>query len=222
MIDIENLTTWDVYKMVLNAKPLSDKKYEQNAEFSRSFDDMYFNEAVELDGDAEYVISFVHKHNIEISKCWFVGTGHWGDPIARLGGDDHYKKGKRVPGTIQYTVGIYGENPDENILSYLTFDDALQSALYYLWGDPSWDMLVTEDIYQNNRNPNKFLSVFTFKTDYGPEYYVMQYIESYNPRLDTLVRNNIGNTLGEDYHYKYSKADLDALLEDYTLVGDNL
>ena len=48
MIDIENLTTWDVYKMVLNAKPLSDKKYEQNAEFSRSFDDMYFNEAVEL------------------------------------------------------------------------------------------------------------------------------------------------------------------------------
>ena len=28
MIDLENLTTWDVYKLVLNAKPLSGKKYE--------------------------------------------------------------------------------------------------------------------------------------------------------------------------------------------------
>jgi hypothetical protein len=138
--------------------------------------------------------------------------------MSLLGGADHYKSGKRVPGTVQYTVGIDGENPDENIMSYLTFDDALQSALYYLQGDRSWQDLVTETIYQNNRNPDKFLSVFTFNTDYGDEYYVMQYIETYNPALDKINRNNIGNRLGEDYHYKYSKSDLDALLQDYTEV----
>lgn len=218
MIDIDELTVWDVYKMVLNAKPLSNKRYEQNAEFSHDFDDMYFNDAVELVGDTDYEIPFVYKHNIEISKCWFVGTGDWGEPMSLLGGADHYKSGKRVPGTIQYTVGVYGENPDENIMSYLTFDDALQSALYYLQGDRSWKDLVTETIYQNNYNPNKFLSVFTFNMDYGDEYYVMQYIETYNPALDKINRNNIGNRLGEDYHYEYSKSDLDALLQDYTEV----
>jgi hypothetical protein len=82
----------------------------------------------------------------------------------------------------------------------------------------SWQDLVTESIYQNNYNPDKYLSVFTFITDYGEDYYVMQYIETYNPRLGTVNRNNVGNRLGEDQHYRYSKADLDALLADYTLV----
>lgn len=219
MIDIDNLTCWDVYQMVLNAKPLSDKRFQDNLAYTKQFDDMRFNDAVEFVQDDRWELPFVKRFDIVIDKCHFIGTGDWGEPMEFLGGRDRYSKGKKIPGTICYGGSIDGDNSTEDLWEYKTFDDALQATLYEVLGwYNAWKDSVHEKIYQNNRNENKFLSVFEFDTTYGTEYYVMQYIETYNPRLDTVVRNNIGNKLGEDYHYKYSKSDLDMLLEDYILV----
>ena len=38
--------------------------------------------------------------------------------------DNRVKKGARIPGTVYYGVGIYGEILDENVIGYKTFDDA--------------------------------------------------------------------------------------------------
>ena len=38
--------------------------------------------------------------------------------------DNRVKKGKAIPGTVHYTVGIYGEILDENLIGYKTFEDA--------------------------------------------------------------------------------------------------
>ena len=224
MIDIDNLTTWDVYKMVLNAKPLSESKFQTNLAYTKQFDDMRFNDAVELVCDESWELPFVRRFEIVIDKCHYVGTGDWGDPIELFGGKEKFSKGKKIPGTICYGGSISGDNSTEDLWEYKTFDDALQSTLYEVQGwYNTWKDLVHEKIYQNNYNENKFLSVFEFDVYYGgTEYYVMQYIETYNPQSGEIHRNNIGNRLGEDYHYQYSKQDLDALLEDYTLVTENL
>lgn len=224
MIDIDNLTIWDVYKMVLNAKPLSESRFQINLAYTKQFDDMRFNDAVEISDSESWELPFVRGFEIGIDKYHYVGTGIYGEPMELLGGRDHYTKGKKIPGTICYSGSIGNDNSTEDLWEYKTFDDALQSTLYEVQGwYNAWKDLVREKIYQNNYNENKFLSVFEFDVYYGgTEYYVMQYIETYNPQLSEIHRNNIGNRLGEDYHYQYSKQDLDALLEDYTLVTENL
>lgn len=221
MIDFTNLTTWDIYKLMVNAKPLSPAKLKSTLEFDKQFDDMRFNDAVTTEFLDGIDFDFMHL-NISISKAVYVGTGHYGEPMEYLGGDDHYKKGKRIPGTIHYTAGINGDIVDESIMEYKSFEDALQAALYGVkeW-NRIWEPMVKEVIYQNNRNPDKYLSVFEFGSGKWVEYSVLQYIEKSNPKTGELVRNNVGTKLGDDTHVQYSKSDLDHLLEDYHLAGSD-
>ncbi len=53
-----------------------------------------------------------------IDRSWIVYTTDRTEDGKRI------KKGKAVPGTVHYTVGIYGEILDENIIGYMTYDDA--------------------------------------------------------------------------------------------------
>lgn len=215
-MDFNQLTTWDVYKLIINAKPLSDNKISATLEFNKQFDDMRYNDAVSLEflgDDTEFEFLGLR---ISISKAVYVGTGYYGEPIEFLGGADHYKAGKRIPGTIHYVAGINEDIFDESIVEYKTFDDALQAVLcavkemYRIW-----EPLVKETIYQNNRNLDKYLSVFSFGEGQSVEYYVLQYIEKNNPKTGEVVRNNVGTILNDDTHFKYSKSDLDELLSDY-------
>ena len=221
MIDFDNLTIWDTYKIVMNAKPLSSNRVNATKQFDLKFDDMRFNEAVDVVTLEEFSMPFVYGFGIEFWRGEYHGTGHFGDPIDLLDGEDYLSKGKRVKGSRFWSGGLGDEVINENYVEYETFDDVFTEAMYSLKIWNLWKDYVTERIYQNNRNENKFLSVYEFINEWRqPEYYLLQYIETYNPKLDKTNINYMGNRWDDDTHHQWQKNELDALLEDYTLVDE--
>jgi len=221
MIDFDNLTIWDTYKMVMNAKPLSSNRVNATKQFDLKFDDMRFNEAVDVVTLEEFSMPFVYDFSIEFWRGEYQGTGHFGDPIDLLGGEDYLSKGKRVKGSRFWCGGLGDEVINENYVEYETFNDVFTEAMYSLKIWNAWKDYVTERIYQNNRNENKFLSVYEFINEWKqPEYYLLQYIETYNPKLGKTNINYMGNRWDDDTHHQWQKNELDALLEDYTLIDE--
>ena len=221
MIDFDNLTIWDTYKMVMSAKPLSSKRLQVCKEFGKKFNDIRFNDAAESVTLETYYLPFVYGFELLIYKGEYRGTGYFGEPMELLDGEDYFRKGRRIPGSRFWDGGIGGDAIDEDLAEYETFDDVLTNLLYNVRIWDIWKDAVTERIYQNSQNENKYLSVFEFKNEWNnPEYYVLQFIETYNPNLDQTFTNYTGNKAGDDTHHKWEKADLLTLLEDYTLIEE--
>lgn len=220
MIDFDNLTIWDTYKMVMNAKPLTPGRAKATKVFDQKFDDMRFNEAVESEAIEEFSMPFVYDFGIQFWHGEYRGTGHFGEPIALLDGEDWLSSGKRVRGSRFWDGSIGGEYINDDYVEYETFDDVFTETMYSLKTWNAWKDYVTERIYQNNHNENKFLSVYEFINEWRqPEYYVVQFIERtiYNGQKEISYT---GNRWDDDTHHQWQKNELDALLEDYTLVDE--
>lgn len=100
-----------------------------------------YGEYYEQDGEDVYTDEIGEEYGaregteVVISKEWFIYNRNWDE------NDNRVKKGKKVPGTIYYTVSINGEVLDENVGGYKTLADAkhaLELELDYIKQREAW------------------------------------------------------------------------------------
>ena len=104
------------------------KRTEEASKMVHSYlyagEDKEFMEFYDTDGEEVYTQKLGKEYgtrdNVEavIMKEWFIYKHNWDE------NDNRVKKGKRVPGSIFYTVAIDGEVIDENVAGYKTEADA--------------------------------------------------------------------------------------------------
>ena len=110
--DAEEKRTKDISDMLVRLDNAGDGDFQQFYEPDSDNAETVYKTTV----GEEY--GFRNGTEIEIYKEYYVYASNWDENDRRV------KKGKKVPGTVHYTVSVDGDYLDDNHLGYKTLKDA--------------------------------------------------------------------------------------------------